>query len=111
MGRVTRGDNPLEVRIEEKSTKYAVERGCLHYRLNGLGCRGKDDHIYVLPNGYVLWCEFKRARKEPRRNQELQHAELKARHQLHAVPHSFDEFKGALDKALTFRVRKVPSAW
>lgn len=108
---MTRGDNPLEVRIEAKSTKYAVERGCLHYRLNGLGCRGKDDHIYVLPNGYVLWCEFKRARKEPRRNQELQHAELKTRYQLHAVPHSFDEFKGVLDKALTFRARKVPSTW
>ena len=108
---MTRGDNPLEVRIEEKSTKYAVKCGCLHYRMNGLGNRGKDDHIYVLPNGWVLWCEFKRARKEPRRNQELQHAELKARHQLHAVPHSFDEFKVALDKALTFRARKVPSTW
>lgn len=108
---MTRGDNPLESRIEAKSTQYAVSKGCLHYRLNGLGCRGKDDHIYVLPNGYVLWCEFKRANKEPRRNQELQHAELEARHQLHTVVHSVEEFKIDLDNALRFRIRRVPSSW
>ena len=111
LGLKVRKRTPLESSIEGKSTKYAVGCGCLHYRMNGLGNRGKDDHIYVLPNGWVLWCEFKRPKKEPRRNQELQHAELKARYQLHAVPPSFDEFKGVLDKALTFRARKVPSTW
>lgn len=111
LGLKVRKRTPLESSIEGKSTTYAVVRGCLHYRMNGLGNRGKDDHIYVLPNGYVLWCEFKRPGKEPRRNQALQHGALERRHQLHIVAHSVEEFSSSLERALKFRVRRVPRAW
>lgn len=107
----TRGRSVLEAKIESRAVKYAGTKGCVCYKLNGIGRRGKDDHIFITPNGYVLWVEFKRGDEVPRKLQQLEHAKLAARHQMHAVTNTFEEFIFKLDWVLRLKVRKRPRGW
>jgi hypothetical protein len=111
----------LESYTEDKAVEYACGKrvkkvrlpgkGCVHYKLNGLGKMGKPDQLFVTPNGYTYFVEFKREGEEPTELQKLEAAALLARHQLHSFIWTLDEFKFKLDWILSLPVRVRPPKW
>lgn len=65
-----------ESNIEQKVTEYAVQKGCLHLKLNVMGRRGWPDHLYIF-QGHVLFIEFKRQGEKPTKLQEHIHEQLR----------------------------------
>lgn len=70
--------DPLESRIESKTTEYALSLGMLHLKLNVKGQRGWPDHIYLW-KGQVWFVEFKRIGQKPRPLQDYVHSEMRKR--------------------------------
>ena len=54
----------LESDVESAVTTYAKSQGCVTYKLNGAGERGKPDRL-ILRNGEVLFLELKRPGQKP----------------------------------------------
>ena len=71
--------DPLESRIEQKSTERAKKLGMLVLKLNVKGQVGWPDRLYIY-NGHVLFIEFKRLREKPRPIQQHIHDLLRAHH-------------------------------
>lgn len=91
---------PVESKLEGEAVVYAQDFDCLHYKLNGIGKRGKNDQLFVLPNGWVWFVEFKRKGEAPRRLQRLDHKNLRRRHQVVDVVDSLKKFKDRLHRLL-----------
>lgn len=112
-----RNRTPLENTTENKAVVYACGtkrkpgRGCVHYKLNGLGRMAKPDQLFVTPNGYDWFVEFKREGEKPTRLQEIEAEELIERGQLHSFIDSFDEFCFKLDWILKLPERSLPKDW
>jgi hypothetical protein len=102
---------PVEAKCERKAVKHAGLLRCLHYKLNSLGRRGKDDHVFVTPNGYVWWVEFKREDEDPRALQIIEHNKLIHREQLHSVIRTMAEFEFKLGWLLRLKPRRRPRGW
>lgn len=101
----------LERTIENNCVKHAVERGCLHYKLDGLGRRSKPDQLFVTPNGYAWFVEFKRPGEDLTPLQENERRELVARRQLHSQIDNETSFQLMLEWLLQRSARKVPCGW
>lgn len=54
----------LESEVERQVVAYAKDKGCIIYKLNGAGERGKPDRL-ILRNGKALFLELKRPGKTP----------------------------------------------
>ncbi len=55
----------LESDVEGQVVTYAKSHGCILYKLNGAGERGKPDRL-ILRNGKVLFLELKKPGETPR---------------------------------------------
>jgi hypothetical protein len=117
--------NPLESKTEKTCIEYACGKivrrggrkmrdpgkGCLHYKLNGMGKMGKPDQLFVLPTGHDWFVEFKRKGEEPTELQEIEAVGLIARGQYHSFIDDVDEFKFKLEWLLRLPARKRDPKW
>lgn len=67
----------LEKDIEGAVVEWAEDAGILVVKMNIIGRRGWPDRLFILPNGAIIWCEFKRPKKTPRDLQEYIHKQLR----------------------------------
>jgi len=67
----------LEKQIEAKVCDYAKERGLLVYKFTSPARAAVPDRMFVLPNGKIFFCEFKRGGQKPTAAQEREHHRLR----------------------------------
>jgi hypothetical protein len=67
----------LEKQIEAKVCDYAKERGLLVYKFTSPARAAVPDRLFVLPNGKIFFCEFKRGGQKPTAAQEREHHRLR----------------------------------
>jgi len=67
----------LEKQIEAKVCEYARERGLLVYKFTSPNRAAVPDRLFVLPNGKMFFCEFKREGEKPTPAQEREHHRLR----------------------------------
>jgi hypothetical protein len=67
----------LEKNIEAKVCGYARERGLLAYKFTSPAHAAVPDRLFVLPNGRMFFCEFKRQGQKPTSPQEREHHRLR----------------------------------
>jgi hypothetical protein len=67
----------LEKQIEAKVCDYARERGLLVYKFTSPARAAVPDRLFVLPNGKMFFCEFKREGEKPTPAQEREHHRLR----------------------------------
>jgi hypothetical protein len=67
----------LEKNIEAKVCGYARERGLLAYKFTSPAHAAVPDRLFVLPNGRMFFCEFKRQGQKPTPAQEREHLRLR----------------------------------
>jgi len=78
--------------VQAPIIKWARERGILAIRFTPYGEKGWPDWILVLPNGKVLWVEFKKPEEEkPEPLQEYRHEQLRDYGQIVYVINDRDE--------------------
>ena len=82
-----------ESKIESKCVKLAKTGGWLTYKIQGNGQIGAPDRVFVSPEGYVHWVEFKRAKKKERPIQTRQHDILRKNMQMVHVIDDIDLFR------------------
>ena len=66
----------LESKTESDAVDYAVSLGCLTLKLNVLGRKGWPDRLFVY-RGSLIFIEFKREGKDPRKLQEYVHEKIR----------------------------------
>ena len=67
----------LEKQIEAKVCDYAKDRGLLVYKFTSPARAAVPDRLFILPNGNVFFCEFKRGGQKPTGPQEREHQRLR----------------------------------
>ncbi len=67
----------LEKQIEAKVCAYARERGLLVYKFTSPAYASVPDRLFILPNGRMFFCEFKRGGQKPTPQQEREHNRLR----------------------------------
>lgn len=67
----------LEKDIEAKVCEYAKDRGMLVYKFTSPARTAVPDRMFVLPNGKIFFCEFKRGGQKPTAPQEREHHRLR----------------------------------
>jgi hypothetical protein len=67
----------LEKQIEAKVCAYAKERGLMVYKFTSPARAAVPDRLFVLPNGKIFFCEFKRGGQKPTAAQEREHHRLR----------------------------------
>ena len=67
----------LEKQIETKVCDYAKDRGLLVYKFTSPARSAVPDRLFVLPNGKMFFCEFKRSGQKPTGPQEREHQRLR----------------------------------
>jgi len=81
----------LESKIEKDVVKWAETVNILVVKMNLLGRRGWPDRLFVLPNGGILWVEFKRPGKTPEDLQDYVHRKLREHRQdVYVATRAFD---------------------
>ena len=55
----------LEKKIEKKVCDYAKKNGFLALKINVVGERGWPDRLFIDPDGWCVWIEFKAPGKKP----------------------------------------------
>lgn len=98
--------------VKRKGKKVRLPgKDCIHYKLNGMGKMGKPDQLFVLPNGYAWFVEFKRVGEEPSPLQLIEARGLIEHHQYHAFIWTLDEFTFKLDWLLRMPFQKRNPGW
>lgn len=120
-GRVKKKAPVLESNTENWCVTYACGkrvkgklvggRGCVHYKLNGIGKMAKPDQEFVTPNGYNWYVEFKREGEQPTELQRDEAALLLDRGQMHSFVWTREEFKFKLEWILRLPPRTRPKEW
>jgi hypothetical protein len=67
----------LEKQIESKVCDYAKQRGLLVYKFTSPARAAVPDRLFILPNGRMFFCEFKREGQKPTIPQEREHNRLR----------------------------------
>lgn len=67
----------LEKDIEAKVCAYARERGLLAYKFTSPARAAVPDRLFVMPGGFMFFCEFKRQGQKPTPAQEREHKRLR----------------------------------
>ena len=67
----------LEKQIEAKVCEYAKTKNILAYKFTSPSRAAVPDRLFVLPNGRVFFCEFKREGQKPTDPQEREHHRLR----------------------------------
>jgi hypothetical protein len=99
---------PRESKLETAAFEYAESYDCIHYKLNSPGRKGKKDQVFVTPNGYVWWVEFKRKGEPLQKLQRIEAKRMRARFQLVDRFDDLAKFKNKLHDILLLPTRGVP---
>ena len=67
----------LEKQIEDKVCDYAKHQGLLVYKFTSPARAAVPDRLFVLPNGRMFFCEFKREGQKPTPAQYREHEKLR----------------------------------
>jgi hypothetical protein len=67
----------LEKHIEAKVCDYAKQRGLLVYKFTSPARAAVPDRLFILPNGRMFFCEFKREGMKPTPAQDREHHRLR----------------------------------
>jgi len=67
----------LEKQIEAKVCDYAKSKGLLVYKFTSPARAAVPDRLFILPNGRMFFCEFKRTGQKPTDAQEREHHRLR----------------------------------
>lgn len=83
----------LEKQIEAKCVRWAKARGTKSYKLQGPGNRSAPDRLFILPNGRVVFIEFKRPGGRTTALQAEEHLQLTALGHAVRIVDNFETFK------------------
>lgn len=67
----------LEKDIESKVCVHARNKGMLAYKFTSPARAAVPDRLFILPNGKMFFCEFKRQGQKPTPAQEREHQRLR----------------------------------
>ncbi|CAB4127064.1 VRR-NUC domain containing protein [uncultured Caudovirales phage] len=67
----------LEKDIEAKVCEYAKTKGVLVYKFTSPARAAVPDRLFIRPDGYMWFCEFKREGQKPTPAQEREHHRLR----------------------------------
>jgi hypothetical protein len=67
----------LEKHVESKVCEYAKTKGLLVYKFTSPAKRSVPDRLFVLPDGRMFFCEFKREGATPTVQQSREHLRLR----------------------------------
>lgn len=67
----------LERQIEAKVCDYAKQRGLLVYKFVSPARMAVPDRLFIMPNGRMFFCEFKRGGEKPTPAQAREHLRLR----------------------------------
>ena len=80
-----------ESKIEKDVVKWAEDNEVMVIKLNLHGRRGWPDRLFILPNGGIIWVEFKRPGEKPRKLQDYIHGKLrKYKQDVYVADRAFD---------------------
>lgn len=80
-----------EAYIERRACKYARSIGYFEAKFKSVHNRAVPDRLFITPNGYVFFIEFKAPGKS------ATEAQLRKHEQMHADIHVIDNLKHALE--------------
>jgi len=63
--------------IEDRVTRYAQSKGFLVYKFTSPARRGVPDRLFIAPNGFHFYIEFKAPGAKPTPVQEREHARMR----------------------------------
>ena len=87
----------LEKDIESKVCEYAKGRGLLVYKFTSPARRSVPDRLFILPDGRMFFCEFKREGQVPRVQQSREHLRLRQQKVSVFVIDNVDDGKSMVD--------------
>ena len=87
----------LEKQIETKVCDYAKQRGLLVYKFTSPARAAVPDRMFILPNGRMFFCEFKREGQKPTEAQEREHHRLRQHKVSVFVVDSVEDGKAMVD--------------
>ena len=67
----------LEKQIEAAVCDYAKAKGLLAYKFTSPARMAVPDRLFILPNGRMFFCEFKRGGAKPTESQAREHIKLR----------------------------------
>lgn len=70
----------LEKEIEAKVCEYAKTKNVLAYKFTSPNRAAVPDRLFVLPTGFMFFCEFKREGQKPTDAQNREHRRLRQHH-------------------------------
>jgi len=91
----------LEKQIETKVCDYAKQRGLLVYKFTSPARAAVPDRLFVLPNGRMFFCEFKRQGQKPAIPQQREHNRLRGHEVSVFVVDNVDAGLRMVDEMLT----------
>lgn len=90
----------LEKDIEKKICDYARNRGLLAYKFTSPARAAVPDRLFILPNGKMFFCEFKRGGQKPTEAQTREHDRLRKHKVLVFVIDNIDGGYSMIDSML-----------
>jgi len=88
----------LEKQIEDKVCDYAKHRGLLVYKFTSPARAAVPDRLFVLPDGRMFFCEFKREGQKPTPPQEREHLRLRQHKVAVFVIDNVDDGRAMIDQ-------------
>ena len=92
----------LEKTIERKVCDYAKNKGLLVYKFTSPARAAVPDRLFILPNGTMFFCEFKRTGQKPTGPQEREHHRLRQHKVMVFVIDNVDAGESMIDTMLEF---------
>ena len=92
----------LEKQIERKVCDYAKNKGLLVYKFTSPARAAVPDRLFILPNGTMFFCEFKRSGQKPTEAQEREHLRIRQHKALVFVIDNVDAGESMIDTMLEF---------
>jgi hypothetical protein len=87
----------LEKDIESRVCDYAKVKGLLVYKFTSPARRSVPDRLFILPNGQMFFCEFKRLGQTPTVQQNREHVRLRQQKVSVFVIDNVDDGKAMVD--------------
>lgn len=95
---IKKDDDPLEIKIENKSVRYAKKFGWKSYKFKTPGQRSVPDRLFARFDSELFLVEFKRKGKQPTEKQMEKITEFREMGFKVYVVDNFDKFKRIIDR-------------
>lgn len=87
----------LEKQIEAKVCDYAKTKNVLVYKFTSPARAAVPDRLFILPNGNMFFCEFKRKGEKPTDSQKREHERLRKHNVVVFVIDNVDDGRSMID--------------